>query len=237
MILCDGKLNALPPWPIREGSGPILTSHSSMSNWPIFVTAAHASPKALNRALLLIQDFEYTKYPGDSTWVLLSSKELPSAPTAATALPLPPGGSTVNDFASMSLADINAFVRARDAALETADLSGLDWLVIDQTGLETSTCLVCERYYDDGEDGGEEGPTDEFRACRVPYEEAWIMIQNLHVGNMGFEEFVDEEAGVQADGSWKARASEPSAEDAGRSETELERDKALQELRYGGYAD
>ncbi|KAJ7083452.1 hypothetical protein C8R44DRAFT_822459 [Mycena epipterygia] len=155
------------------------------------------SHQALNRALLLIQDFEFTEYRGESRWTVLTSKQLSS--TAATAtLPLS-DVSGKNDFAAMSLAQVSAFVRTLDAGLKQADLSADNWLVIDEKGLETSTCLVCER---SSEDDGEDVPDAAFRACRLPYEEASIMFSNLDIGNMGFEEFTDQDAGEQEDGSW-----------------------------------
>ncbi|KAJ6603234.1 hypothetical protein DFH09DRAFT_1124027 [Mycena vulgaris] len=215
-----------------------------MSNWAVFITAERFSPKALNRALLLIQDFEYSAYPADSRWMVLTSTDLTPAasPFAATALPfeIPANG---NAFAGMSLTEINTFVRANQDALQAVELSAGDWLVIDQKGLETSTALVCEQYYNSGEEehgGGEEGLTDEFRACRIPYEQAWIMITNLDIANMDFEDFVDEEAGKQEDGSWKWMSFTP---DEGRdegeepTEPEVKREKALKELREGGHAD
>ncbi|KAJ7437205.1 hypothetical protein B0H11DRAFT_1955497 [Mycena galericulata] len=207
-----------------------------MTNWPVFITAPRAPTKALNRALLLIQDFEYSKYPQDSSWVLLSSMELPSTPPKPTALPISDIRS--NDFASLSFADVNTFVRANDGALNDLELSGLLWLIIDQKGLETSTCLVCEQYYDSGEDGGEEGYTDQFRACRMPYEEAWLMTTNLELANMSFEEFVDEDAGQQEDGSWKWSSFAPDTKEfKEKSEAELKRESALKELRDAGHAD
>ncbi|KAJ7437203.1 hypothetical protein B0H11DRAFT_2108118 [Mycena galericulata] len=212
------------------------------SLWMVFVTAPRVSTKALNRALLLIQDFEFTDYPGESSWVLLSSKILPSTPVEATVLPV--SDIPANDFASMPPADINTFIHANDAALTALPVSTSNWLIIDQKGLETSTCLVCEQYYnyeeDEDGDGGEEGLTDEFRACRIPYEEAWSMISNLDIANMGFEDFVDEDAGPEEDGSWKWVSFPPDTNDdetGGKSEVEVKRERALKELRDGGYAD
>ncbi|KAJ7681365.1 hypothetical protein B0H17DRAFT_65454 [Mycena rosella] len=139
----------------------------------------------------------------------------------------------------MSLADVNTFVRAHTSALRRTDLSDADWLVIDQKGLETFTCLVCEQYYDPGEDeDGGEGMTDEFRACRIPYEVAWLMIKNLHVGKVEFEDWVDEDAGMQDDGSWRWKSFPPySQEGDAPSVEDIKRVKALQELRDGGHVD
>ncbi|KAF7366936.1 hypothetical protein MSAN_00952300 [Mycena sanguinolenta] len=209
-----------------------------MSSFAVFVTAK-PTPKALNRALLLIQDFEFGEYPQDSNWTLLTSKELPaSAP--ATTLPVSDIRDS-NGFAGMSFSEINKFVRANEEALKDISLSSGDWLIIDQKGFETSTCLVVEQVYDYGEEdddddgGGEGGLTDEFRACRIPYEEAHSMVVNLDIANMGFEDWVDEDAGEQEDGAWKWRSfgQDPTDDD----EVVAKRRAALQQLRDAGYAD
>ncbi|KAJ7832889.1 hypothetical protein B0H14DRAFT_3871842 [Mycena olivaceomarginata] len=191
-----------------------------------FTTLTPKRHQALNRALLLIQDFEYADYPAGSKWVLLTSAQLPSAAPGPTLLPVTHvdfsadnGGG--NAFASKSLAEISAFVDANE-------------------GLETSTCLVCKcgSGFDEEEEEGGGGLTSEFRACRMPYEMALSMIVNLDIANMDFEDFVDEKAGVQEDGVWKWRSFDPS--DRGTEDMtaeEIKREKALQELRDGGYAD
>ncbi|KAF9058396.1 hypothetical protein BDP27DRAFT_1343873 [Rhodocollybia butyracea] len=184
--------------------------------WPVFITADLAGQsKVANRAFVLIQDFEYTKYLTESPWVLMTSQELPLEPPVATSIPLP--DSSRNDFTGMSLADVNAFVRTHKDVLERLKLSPYTWLVIDQKGLETSTCIVCEDI------------EQQFRACRIPYEKAWSMTANLDIANMGFEEYVDEEAGVQEDGTWKWQPFEGESKERER-EVELKREKALQEL-------
>ncbi|KAJ7123518.1 hypothetical protein C8R44DRAFT_783963 [Mycena epipterygia] len=208
-----------------------------MTNWAVFVTAPRPSPKALNRAFLLIQDFQFIVYPHESSWTLLTSKELPIAPPTATRLPLADISRT-NDFAAMSFAEINAFVRAHDTNLRGLGFTTANWVIIDRKGLETSTCLVCDQYYNGGEAGVEGGFTDEFRACRIPYEEAWIMFANLDVANMEFEDIIDLHAGKQEDGSWKWTACIPDTNGTQeKSEVDIKREKALRELRDGGYAD
>ncbi|KAJ7808740.1 hypothetical protein B0H14DRAFT_3881301 [Mycena olivaceomarginata] len=189
--------------------------------WAVFVTAK-LSPrvlKALNRALLLIQDFEYAEYPTSSQWVLLTSAQLPSAAPGPTLLPVARvdfgvGNGGGNAFASKSLAEISAFVDANSDALRKIDVSWAHWVVIDQKGLETSTCLVCKCGSgfdeDEEEEEGEGRSTSEFRACRMPYEMALSMVVNLDIANMNFEDFVDEKAGVQEDGVWKWRSFGPS---------------------------
>ncbi|KAJ7141584.1 hypothetical protein C8R46DRAFT_1013442 [Mycena filopes] len=207
-------------------------------NLAVFVTAPKCPTKALNRAMLLIQDFEFGDYPKDNRWTLLTSKEAPSEAPPATALPVA-DISAANAFAGCSLAEINTFIRANEEFMRKMDVSAGDWLVIDQKGLETSTCLVCEQVYDpDADEAGENGMTGAFRACRLPYERAWSMSVNLEIANMDFEDFVDEDAGEQEDGSWKWMSFDAeSGDDDGDDEVEVKRAKALKELRDGEHAD
>ncbi|KAJ6545476.1 hypothetical protein B0H19DRAFT_284525 [Mycena capillaripes] len=159
--------------------------------WAVFITAAPPSAEALNRAFLLIQDSD----PSESQWTLLTSKHLPSRAPPATPLPLPDVNDTRNDFASTSPAEIHA-----------------DWVVIDEKGLNISTCLVCAQVYSDpGDERGEHGTasdpgailtTAEFRACRLPYEMAWGAMTNLDIANLGAEELGNTDAVEQDDCSW-----------------------------------
>ncbi|KAJ7784132.1 hypothetical protein B0H16DRAFT_1401995 [Mycena metata] len=203
-----------------------------LKNYGVFVTAAKPQPKALNRAFLLIQDFEHADYPEDSHWTLITSKEAPSDVPPATVLPIP-DISDNNAFTLSSMAEINTFIRENEDLMTKMGVSSSDWLIIDQKGFETSTCLVCEQIYK-----LEVGRTREFRACRLPYEEASSMIVNLDMANMDFEDFVDEDAGEQEDGSWMWMSFPPSTKDTEEeSEGEAKREVALKELRDGGYAD
>ncbi|KAJ7611399.1 hypothetical protein DFH06DRAFT_1016088, partial [Mycena polygramma] len=187
----------------------------------------------LNRAFLLIQDFEYGDYPGSSEWMLWTSNlHLPSTDAEATPIPLPK--TSYNDFALVSLAEINSFVRANEEPLEDLDVSWITWLIIDQQGLETFTCLVCEQVYNYGDDieGFEDGVweegkgrTKQFRACRIPYEEAYNMVTSLETDDTHFTEWVAMDAGVQEDGTWKWKSFEPETDDSEeRSEHELKRE-------------
>jgi hypothetical protein len=210
-----------------------------------FTTLTPKRHQALNRALLLIQDFEYAEYPTSSQWVLLTSAQLPSAAPGPTLLPVAHvdfgvGNGGGNAFASKSLAEISAFVDANSDALRKIDVSWAHWVVIDQKGLETSTCLVCKcgSGFDEDEEEGGRGSTSEFRACRMPYEMALSMVVNLDIANMNFEDFVDERAGEQEDGAWRWRSFDPG--DRGTEDmtvAEIKREKTLRELRNGGYAD
>ncbi|KAJ7675564.1 hypothetical protein B0H17DRAFT_1334587 [Mycena rosella] len=178
---------------------------ASDSTLAVFITATTLFPEELDHIFFLIQADSAQTDPEDRRWLLLPSKNLPSTPPGATQPPLPALSSGKNAFAGMSLAEINVFVRRHEDAFDALTISARNWLIVDQTCLGTATCLVCEQYYDIGNDEGVEGRglIDEFRACRVPYEKAWSMIINLDIGNMHFVEWIDEAAGVQEDGSWK----------------------------------
>jgi hypothetical protein len=163
--------------------------------------------------------------------------QLPTNPFTSTALPIP--GISENGFASMTVEKIGAFLRENEDALQDLNLATANWVVIDQKGLETSTCLVCE--HASGDEGGGEKEDEEgekklaqFRACRIPYEHAWNMFSNLDVANMGFEEFIDEDKGAQEDGSWKWMDIS-----GGEINTEAEdkRRKALKKLREQGHVE
>ncbi|KAF8215110.1 hypothetical protein K438DRAFT_2008567 [Mycena galopus ATCC 62051] len=191
---------------------------------------------------MLIQDFEYTKYPEESRWTLLTSTVLPNARPSTTSVPLSDSALSINDFASMSLVDVNTFVSTHEDSFKEIEISNFNWLVIDQRGLETSTCLVCENFYNCGEEWGGEGAgewTTDFRACRLPWEEAWITFANLDVANMQFEDFVDVEAGEQADGSWRWESCIPDTkgEEIILSAAEEKRENALRALRDSGFVD
>jgi hypothetical protein len=139
----------------------------------------------------------------------------------------------------MSLDEINTFVRAHPDALDAAGLSAMDWLIIDQKGVETSTAVVCEQYYDFGEESEKDSRTSEYRGCRIPYEEAWLMIKNLHVGVADWDGFVDEDAGMQKDGSWKWKSLDPSTQEIERPTEVLPSDReiAWKKLKDGGHVD
>ncbi|KAJ7347748.1 hypothetical protein DFH08DRAFT_808534 [Mycena albidolilacea] len=64
-----------------------------------------------------------------------------------------------------------------------------------------ATCLVCVQYDigSDYEECKEEGGENEFRTCRIPYEEVDRIVAGLGVADLWFRDFVDE-AGPQEDG-------------------------------------
>jgi hypothetical protein len=194
--------------------------------------------KALNRALLLLQDFEFT-YPPSTTsisWTLITSSDV-SAPNNTPPVlqpafpPLPPSILTTNDFANSTPTDINNFIRSNNHILQSLDLTVSNWVIIDQKGIDSSTCLVADQVYD----MDEMRMTDEFTAARLPYEWAWSMFANLDIANMGFEDWVVEEKGMKGDGTYEW-VGEGAMGEQGREVVER-KEKALEALREQGDVD
>lgn len=79
--------------------------------------------------------------------------------------------------------------------------------------------------------------SDRFRALRVSCDEAWIIFANLDISNMGFEEYADFDAGVQADGTFKWVGKFEDSNDAGRIKQERKRAAALKAARDLGHID
>jgi hypothetical protein len=188
--------------------------------------------------MLLIQDFQYTD-DLDSNWVLLSSSTLPDERPKSTVPPLLDVNK--NDFAGSTFEDINKFLRANEAKLKGLDFTAKNWVIIDQKGLDTETCLVVEQtfHWDEVQRKGHYLP-DDFRAARVSLTFAWIMFVNLDISNMGFEEYVDVKAGIQEDGTWKWIGPFPPSNEAlerAEREEDTKRQKALKALRYLGHVD
>ncbi|KAJ7083449.1 hypothetical protein C8R44DRAFT_822455 [Mycena epipterygia] len=162
---------------------------SDSDQWAVFLTATSATVKTANRALLLIQGFEFSEYLCDSSWTLFTSAELPSMAPPPTSAPLTEDQS--NAFAGKSLADVNAFMRANCKRL--ADMGFLFnlWLVLDDVGLATNTCIICSQVFNGGDDDDDPDTwtyTDDFYAMRVPLDQAWSVYSSL---NEGGKELVD----------------------------------------------
>jgi hypothetical protein len=104
-----------------------------------------------------------------------------------------------HDIANASLKDINDFVLSQESQLKELDIATVLWIIIDQDGLESDTCILVQRKYD--AESGE--MSNECEAVRIPYVEAWCMFGNLNIANMDFVDFLYEDAGLQEDGTYK----------------------------------
>ena len=125
--------------------------------------------------------------------------------------------------------------------LKSFTLTTKNWVIIDQKGLDTETCLVVEQsfHFDQVQGKGHYLPAD-FRAARVSLTFAWIMFVNLDISNMGFEEYVDVKAGMQGDGTWKWIGPFPPSNEAlerAERDEDAKRQKALKALRDLGHVD
>lgn len=187
----------------------------------------------MNRALLLLQDFEFTESLDDSAWILLTSRTLPDETPKPSVPPLTE--ITDHDLAGATLDEINTFIRSNESALQGLNIATLNWVIIDQKGIETSTCLVVEQVYDPDTSS----MSNKYRAARLPYAEAWGMYSNLDIANMDFEDWVDIDAGPQDDGAYLWVPFPPSnealAQDAREAQTK--REAALKTLKDLGHVD
>ncbi|EED12331.1 conserved hypothetical protein [Talaromyces stipitatus ATCC 10500] len=208
--------------------------------WPVFLTAPEVNIKALNKALLLLQDFQFAEEIPCSNWFLMTSKDMPTGKLQPTTPPHDPDGLFKNEFAGMSMDEINDFLWDNTERFEKAGLTCYTWLIIDVKGLETDTSLVAQRVFEYDEDTETGSHVKSFRAARLPYERVWDMYCNLDVANMDFEDWVDESGGIQEDGTWKWAGPFPLTNE-GLKRAEEERkakiEKALEEMRRLGHID
>jgi hypothetical protein len=186
------------------------------------------SKQTLNKYFLYMQDWEFTDAFNDSRYVLLTSTTLPKKIHSATVPPL--SVPRQNDLTNSTLEEINTFVRSHEPAFQECNLMTSLWLVIDQQGLEDLTCILVQQ------DSGEDEETlqfrmlDSFKAVRLPCAEVWSVLANLHIANMGFEDFADEDGGLGEDGTFKC------VDTAFIHGGEIkERDEALKALRKLGH--
>ena len=181
--------------------------------------------QALNRAWILLQDYEFTETPDDGSWILLTSTKLPDvAPKATRLLSDEPIQDT--SLANSTLSEISKFIETNEAELGKMEITSDNWIVIDQEGLDSSTCILVNRQFD--EETNEIG--QEFKALRLPLTEAWPMFANLDIANMDFEDWIDEDTGVQEDGLYKWVGPFPTENEGitqGKSDVEAKREAAL----------
>jgi hypothetical protein len=104
-----------------------------------------------------------------------------------------------HDFAGANLSDVSNFVETNETQLKKLNFTTYNWVVIDQNGLDSSTCILVHRKYDPKK----KKKSHESEAVRLPFGEAWLMFANMDIANMGFEDWVDDAAGLQDDGTYK----------------------------------
>ncbi|KAJ7092999.1 hypothetical protein B0H15DRAFT_799434 [Mycena belliarum] len=166
--------------------------------WAVFLTAT-ANAKTLNSALLRIQGWSVSEYLRDSLWTVFTSKERPLLTPVPTTTPF--GENHRNDFTGASLAEINTFMRSSTEQLLDLGVFLELWMVLDDIGLATSTCVMCKSCFDGGDedDSTTWTYTDNFEAMRIPIDQAWHVLTSLMTG----WEFIDFQTNtaVQVDGT------------------------------------
>ncbi|KAJ6545441.1 hypothetical protein B0H19DRAFT_1238304 [Mycena capillaripes] len=200
--------------------------------WPMFITAVAPDPKAVNRALLLIQGFVRSEHLHDSKWTLFTSRRLPSTTPPPTDLPIGKGAS--NDFAGLTLEEINGFMNTNATALDEITFTFELWMVLDQTGLDTDTCVICKHPYNGGDDDEPAtwGYTEEFEGLRVPLDQVCAVYASLYTGR----EFED----YRGDGTWPDgtyRFDDKVRRDMKDPEVLERKEKAWQLWRHEGVVD
>ncbi|KAF7342940.1 hypothetical protein MVEN_01724000 [Mycena venus] len=118
--------------------------------WPMFIAAVAPNPKVVNRALLLIQGFERSEHLSDSKWTLFTSRDLPPSKPPPTSSPF--SGKSPNDFAGLSHAEINDFMNEHWTRLDEMEFTFELWMILDETGLSTDTCVICKHPYKGADD-------------------------------------------------------------------------------------
>ncbi|PLB43218.1 hypothetical protein P170DRAFT_468889 [Aspergillus steynii IBT 23096] len=214
--------------------------------WTIIITAPAVSVKKVHKALISLEDYEYGV---DHSWTIFHNTthlddetdlKTPNTP------PLDLSGaqtldSTNNAFAGKTPSEVFEFVQENEKKLGGKGLTTMNLLIIDDRGFREESCLVCSiNDEDDDEDEEEEEEEEEddegdrspFVMARLPWVEAWIMFTNLDIGNMGFDEYVDEEKGKDENGeyTWKGSFSEGSEDE----EATKKREEALKKAREEG---
>src|ERR1700710_1041856 len=97
--------------------------------WSVVVTVDELS-QALNRAWILLQDFEYS-YPDDKdgSWVLLTSTTLPNASPRPTRMLTRTEPICDHDTARLTLGDISNIIRLNESQLTELDITPYLWII------------------------------------------------------------------------------------------------------------
>jgi hypothetical protein len=141
-----------------------------------------------------------------------------------------------HDLAGSTMGDISDFVRTNETQLKELNISTLSWIIIDQNGLDCSSCILMHRQYD----VEKMEMSHKFKAIRMPFIETWIMYANLDVANMDFEEWLDEDAGLQDDGTYKWIGPFPPSNEGlvqAEKEKEAKREACLKVAKDLGYIE
>jgi hypothetical protein len=143
----------------------------------------------------------------DYIWALTTSRTLPDESPKPSLPPVTELG--VNEWVGGSFDDIFEFIMANEDKIQKYRyVQPYLWLILDEKGLETSTCILASEKihwdsHSDNSDAMNDMGANTFRAVRLPYRHIWEMGLNLETGNMNFMDYIDEDAGKQADGTYR----------------------------------
>lgn len=163
----------------------------------LFITAERADHKAINRMLLYLRNWEYGE-PNfwDDLYLMTSrdAKNIPPKPEdrdsiGGTSPPVPPSITNDNAWKGASIKDIEAFMLSISDPDVNPGYENTLWFCVDDKGLADGTCIVAERHCD-----SEAEPikfSDKWNKVRLPWGEVSLMLANLEVANMDFEDFCD----------------------------------------------
>jgi len=202
----------------------------------LFVVAASADQKLINRLLLHLRDWEYGEEPTWDNFLLITSKSLPETeePCATTTTPISKSDLSNNVWTGQSIADVESFMlseRKKEVGLNTNT-----FIVLDEQGVKEGTIILLDSV------GSElEEMEVKFKKVRVPWEKAYIMWCNLDIANMDFEDFVDDEdcdeSGWRTYKDWDEGQEADDAnhikEKRNRAIAELEKEEKKAELKTG----
>lgn len=192
---------------------------------PVFITSTKADYKVINRFLLRLHDWHFKRDIGLLITVRNGLAIWPAEPDRHSNLQptKPPVSATFeNGWVGANISDVNTFM------LDNApDPPGSVHMILDDKGVDEGTVIVAERTYDDEA----EERTREFNKMRVPWQEAGCVWMNLDIGNVGFEEYCDEERGGDEDGFWEY---DVGGADIANEEDKVRRDEKIAEYERDG---
>lgn len=171
-------------------------------SFPLFVTSSTADHKVINRFILHLRDWTYSKK--DQAHLVTVRNALAIWPTeeeqwvGAEPTQFPISGSFGNAWAGVEISEVEEFLL--DAS---SDYQGHIWMLLDDKGVEDGTVVVAEREFDYETDEVEVGMTKKFNKTRIPWDEAMITCVCLFIGKVSWCELVDEEKGVEGDRWWE----------------------------------
>ncbi|KAI5364569.1 hypothetical protein Slin15195_G041060 [Septoria linicola] len=172
----------------------------------LFITAASADFKIVNRLLLHLRDWAHES--GDRFYVVTSrdtadpDDQLSDLRSTETTQGDITAENWQNVWAGATIAELTAFCLEAVQKGTKRRCPGL-FLALDEQGVTDETVIVFYQIFDsDIEISGPKLTTgDGFKKVRMPWSAAYLMWCNLEIANMNFEEFADNQE-IPDDGGW-----------------------------------